>query len=70
MSSEKHSAQRCAYPIGYCHETVTSANAQKTVIREMVEDFLVKADFPKSVRCRLKPYSEADTLLRINMSPA
>lgn len=70
MSPEKPPVQFCVYLIGHCHETVTSANAQKTVTREMREDFLVWADFPKSVRSSLKPYSEADTLLRINMSSA
>lgn len=41
LPSEKHSVHCCEYLITYCHETVISADAQRTVTKEMVEDFLV-----------------------------
>lgn len=41
LASEKRSVQCCEEPTGQYHEAVISADAQRPVTREMMEDFLV-----------------------------
>ncbi len=60
LPSEKRSVQRCEDLIGHCHETVISADPQRPVTREMMEDFLVWTEFPNPARCSVMPHNKAD----------
>lgn len=65
----KRSAHCCEQLIGHCHETVISAEALRPVTWEMLEDFLVWAEFPNCVAA-LRPDSKAAAFLGINTESA